>query len=99
VVIAKKDAEEKAKAEEANRKYWEARAQQSAKMAAAWKAPYTGGKIFCENEIWEYNADGSATSSVATFAFNGETITGKSKSNGTIKGEGFWDGTRIAWNT
>ncbi len=24
------------------------------RMATAWKLPYTGGKIYCEKEIWTY---------------------------------------------
>jgi uncharacterized protein (DUF2147 family) len=77
---------ESKKRDEENRKW-------HAEMRSAWITPYPGGKVYCENEVWTYNADGSASSSDGTtYTFNGVNL------SGSMYGSGYWNGKTFTWS-
>lgn len=53
------------------------------KMQALWVTPYSGGTIYCGQEVWSYTADGVAKSGNKVINFNGETVWGDV--NGNVK--------------
>jgi hypothetical protein len=72
----------------------EERERYKTEMRAAWISPYTGGQVFCDKELWNYEANGRASlqNSDVYYQFDGSYI------SGSMYGEGSWSGTTLSWS-
>jgi len=90
---ASKRAAESAKAAQEQKEREEESNRYDEEMKAAWITPYPGGKVYCEDEVWTYAADGEAVSAEGNeLSFNGHYISG-------AHGGANWNGQTLSWSS